>query len=401
MASGSKVAALDGEARTPVKTAWSSTICGVVLAGGMIGFAVWNHLTDDVHGEWLLDPIAAIFTLVGAYTIVSVWTSRWRLLPDRIEVKTPFRERTLLRAKVAGYRVAPSQAVHLESADGPRRGLSMPLHVAGNPVWAAWFESLNNLDAVDYNAELAILEKDARLGANPTARLETLNSARRWASRASWIGFAAALWLWVYPHPYDVAVAINILLPLVALTLASRWPGLVTLIRDQEAEPTINLSVFWFIPSGALAVRAMLDIQAVDWIQPLCAAFGLAAIPFLFALRAERAARRPGMAVFSAVILLGWGWGTVSLANFILDRAPPTIHRAVVVDQGGAADDDPTLSLRVIDAGAKLPLFENLDVSEARFKASPVGGVACVAIYPGWLGWRYVWITDCPAAIAH
>jgi hypothetical protein len=397
MVSGSKITALDGEARTPVKTAWSSTICGVVLAGGAIAFAVWNHQTSDIYGEWLFDAIAAIFALVAAYTVVGVWTSRWRLLLDRIEVKGPFRERTLLRAKVIGYRVLASQTVHLESVDGPRRGLGVPLHVAGHPVWAAWFESLNNLDAVDYNAELAILEKDARLGANPTVRLETLNSLRRWAGYASWIGLALALWLWVYPRPYDVAVAINILLPLVALTVASRWPGLVTLVRDQEAEPTINLSAFWFIPSGALAVRAMLDFDMIDWIQPLCGGLGLAAIPFLLALRAERAARQPWMALFSAVILLAWGYGTISLANVRLNRAPPKIHRAVVVGHGGSADDDPTLSLRAVDAGANLPVIKDLDVSETRFNASPIGSVACVAIYPGWLGWRSAEIVECPA----
>lgn len=392
---GSKVAA--GEARTPAGTVWASTLCGVLVPALMTAGAVWNHLSPEMAAEWLTDALAVIFALVGAYGIVGAWTSRWRLLPDRIEAKTPFRERALLRAEVTGYRVAPSQAVHLESVDGPRRGLSVPLHVANNPVWAAWFESLNNLDAVEYNAELAILEKDARLGANPTDRLETLNALRLWAGRVSWIGLGAALWLWVYPRPYDVAVAVNVMLPLVALTVATRWPGLVALIGDQDAEPTINLSAFWFVPSGALAVRAMLDIQVIDWIPPLCAGFGLAAIPFLFALRAERTARRPGMAVFSAVILLAWGYGTVSLANVRLNQAPPTIHRAVVVDHGGSADDDPTLSLRVIDAGAKLPMFEDLDVSEARFKASPVGSVTCVAVYPGRLGWRYVWITDCPA----
>lgn len=386
---------------TPVKTAWSSTIAGVALAGFMIAGAVWNHLTPDMYAEWLTDLIAVIFTLVAAYTIVGVWTSRWRLLPDRVEAKGPFRERTLPRAKVAGYRLEPSKAIRLESVDGPRQGLSVPLHVVENPVWAAWLDSLTNLDAKAYEAELAILEKDDRLGATPSRRLETLDSLRRLASRASWVAIALALWLMVYPRPYDLAVALNVPLPLLALAVASRWPGLATLIRDPQAEPTVNLSAFWFVPSGALALRVLLDIDMVDWLPALCAGLGLAAIPFLLVLRAERAARQPWMALFSAVVLLGWGWGTVGLANFVLDRAPPTIHRAVVIDHGGSANDDPTLSLRVIDAGAKLPVFEDLDVSARRFKASPVGGVACVAIYPGWLGWRYVWITDCPAATAH
>jgi hypothetical protein len=394
----SKAAGTDGEARTPIKTAWSSTICGVVLAGGAIAFAILNHQTADIYGEWLFDAIAVLFALVAAYTIVGVWTSRWRLLPDRIETKGPFRERTLPRAKVAGYRVLPSQAVHLESVDGPRHGLSVPLHVATNPVWAAWFETLKNLDAEAYNAELAILEKDARLGASPTARLETLDSLRRLARYASFVGLALGFWLMIYPRPYDLAVAINALVPLVALAVASRWPGLVALVHDTDTEPTINLSAFWFLPSGVLGLRAMLDLHMIDWVEPLCAGFGLAAIPLLLALRAERAARRPGMAVFSAVILFAWGYGVVSLANVRLDQAPPAIHRAVVVERGGSADDDPSLTVRAIDARANLPVIDGLAVSEARFNRSPVGSETCVAIFPGRLGWRYVVAVDCPVA---
>jgi hypothetical protein len=398
---GSKVAVADGEVRTPTKTAWASTICGVFMAVFMIGFSIWNHLSPDIYGEWLLDPIAVIFAAVAVHTIVGTWTSRWRLLADRVETKGPFRERVLPRAKVAGYRLLPSKTIQLESVEGPRHGLSVPLFVVDNPAWAAWFETLENLDAVEFNKELAILEKDARLGATPARRLETLDSLRRLAGRVSLIGVALSLWLLFYPRPYDLAAAVNVCLPLLALAAATRWPGLVALIRDQEAEPTINLSTFWFLPSLALMARALLDFDLIDWIPLLCAAFGLAVVPFLFALRAERAARRPWMALFSAVILLCWSYGTLSLANYILDRAPPTIQRAVVVDRGGSADDDPTLSLRAIDAGANLPLIEDLDVSKARFNASPVGAVVCVAIYPGRLGWRYVESANCPAPVGH
>jgi hypothetical protein len=391
----------DGEARTPVVTAWSSTVAGVALAAFMIAGAVWNHLSPDMYAEWLTDTVAVIFTLVAAYTIVGVWTSRWRLLPDRVEALSPFRERALARAKVAGYRLLPSQTIRLESVEGAAHGLSVPLHVAGNPAWAAWLDSLKNLDAEAYEAELGILRKDSRLGATPDRRLDTLDSLRRLAGRASWVGIGLALWMLFYPRPYELAAALNIAAPLLALTVANRWPGLVALVNDKETEPTINLSTFWFLPSVALGTRAMLDVDMIDWAPLLCAGFGLAAVPFLFALRAERAARRPWMAVFSGVILLAWGYGTLSLANYILDWAPPAIHRAVVVDQGGSADDDPTLTLRVVDTGTDLPVIEDLDVSEARFKASPVGAVACVAIYPGRLGWRYVEIADCPAVAAH
>ncbi|KQY99014.1 hypothetical protein ASD21_03395 [Caulobacter sp. Root1455] len=368
----------------------------------MIFGVVMNLLWPMVHGPWLFSALAVILALGAVYAIVDAWTSRWRLLPDRVEAKGLFGVESLSRAKIVGFRVEPQDHIRLESVDGRKHGLSVPMHVAKNPVWAAWFETLENLDAVAFNQELAILEKDPRLGANPTARLETLGSLRKLTGRASLVGIGLACWLLFYPHPYGPAVAINVVTPLIALAVANRWRGLVSLMGDQGEEPTISLMAFWFMPSLILALRALLDIDKIDWIQPLCAGLGLAAIPFLFALRAQRVSPKSWatlfLALFLAVVTFCWGWGTISLANWWFDKAPPAIQRAVVVHKGGSADDDPTLSLRAVDAGANLPLIEDLKVSKARFEASRVGGVACVAIYPGWLGWRYVAMARCPAA---
>ncbi len=95
---------------------------------------------------------------------------------------------------------------------------------------------------------------------------------------------------------------------------------------------------------------------------------------------------------------MAWGWGTISLANVLLDRAPAEIHPAVIADLTGSADKDPAMSLRVIDAARPLPVLTELEVSKARYAAARIGGRACVAIHPGRLGWRTAEVVDCPSA---
>jgi hypothetical protein len=393
--------ARDREVATPAKTIWSSAIGGAFLVVLAVGAAIWNHLTPDIPANGLTDTIAVGTLLFVAYTIASLRISRSRLLPDRVEHRDVFRERGLLRAQVAGYRILPSRLLVLVSKQGRAGDLYLPLHVTENPAWVAWLDTLTSLDVEEHNALIGVMESDARLGDTPEQRLERLGSLHRLAGRLSLVGVAIGVWLLAYPRPYELAIAVGVATPLAALAVASVWPGLVTLTSDHERDPMIKLSTFWYLPSLVLAARAVLDIQIVDWPPPLCAGLALATGPFILALRVEKSARRPWMALLSAVVMLAWGWGTVSLANVLLDRAPPARHTAVVVERTGTADKDPGLSLRVADPALGLPLLTELHVSKAGFNAAKIGGRACVGIYPGALGWRYAVVADtasCPAA---
>jgi hypothetical protein len=364
----------------------------------MIGAAIWNHLTPDVHADGLTDFIAVAFTLAAVYTIASVRVGYTRLLSDRVEHRELFRERVLPRVQVAGYRPQLATKLICLVAVPGAKDLVVPLHVVENPVWTAWLDTLKDLDVEDHNAAIEVLETDARLGRNPDQRLRTLGSLHRLTARLSWGGLALAIWLFIYPRPYELAILVGVVTPLIALAVASLWPGLVVLVSGEDNDPHVSLAAFWLAPSLALGLRAMLDIHAIDWLAPIGLGAVLAAAPFALALRIEKAAGHPWRALYSAIAALAWGWGTVSLANALFDRAPATIHPATIVELTGAIDKDPGFSLRVTDAAPRLPLLEDLDVSTSRYASAKVGDRACVAIHPGWLGWRSAESIDCPPA---
>ena len=391
--------AAGGEVRTPVKAAWASSICATALAAFTIGAAIWNHVTPDVYADGLTDVIAVAFVLAAAYTVAAVRVGYTRLLSDRVEHRALFRERVLRRAHVAGYRPQlATKQIRLVAVPGEAKDLVIPLHVVENPIWAAWLDSLKDLDIEDHNAAIAVLETDARLGRNPEQRLQTLGSLHRVTRYLTWGGLALAGWIFVYPRPYELAILAGVLTPLAALAAASLWPGLVVLIGGDDNDPHLNLAMLWLAPSAVLALRALFDVHTVDWLPPIGAGVALAAAPFALALRVERAAGRPWGAVMSAFVALAWGWGTVSLANVLFDRAPAVVHPAVIVERTGSADKDPGLSLRVTDAAPALPVLNELSVSKARYAAAKVGDRACVAIHPGWLGWRSAEVAHCTFA---
>jgi len=391
--------AAGGEVRTPVKTAWASSISAAVLAAFAIAAAIWNHLTPDVYADGMTDLIAAGFVLAAAYTVAAVRVGYTRLLSDRVEHRELFRERVLRRAQVAGYRPQlATKQIRLVAVPGEAKDLVVPLHVVENPVWAAWLETLKDLDIEEHNAVIDVMAADTRLGRNPEQRLQALGSLHRLARRLTWGGLALAAWIFVYPRPYELAILTGVLTPLTALATANLWPGLVVLVGGDDNDPHVNLTMFWLAPSAALALRALFDVHTVDWLPPIGAGAALAAAPFALAWRVEKAAGHPWRAITSAFVALAWGWGAISLANALFDRAPAVVHTAIVVERTGSADKDPGLTLSVADAAPSLPVLKELDVSPARYLAVRVGDRACVAVHPGWLGWRRVQVVDCPSA---
>jgi hypothetical protein len=202
--------AAGGEVRASPKMAWARSISTVLAAASMIGAAIWNHLTPDVHADGLTDFIAVAFTLAAVYTIASVRVGYTRLLSDRVEHRELFRERVLPRVQVAGYRPQlATKQICLVAVPGAK-DLVVPLHVVENPVWTAWLDTLKDLDVEDHNAAIEVLETDARLGRNPDQRLRTLGSLHRLTARLSWGGLALAIWLFIYPRPYELAILVGV-----------------------------------------------------------------------------------------------------------------------------------------------------------------------------------------------
>jgi hypothetical protein len=208
------------------------------------------------------------------------------------------------------------------------------------------------------------------------------------------VGWAVALWLWIYPVPFELVLMLAIACPVAAMALHLWSQGLLRL--DYKAEdPNPNIANLFYPPSLSLFLRAVADINMVDYVQTLMVATAcaclLAALPALNAPRLpSQRWKRAGMTIG----LLGMMLGLLSFANAQLDHGVPLIFRTRVVDahitQGKAHLDELVLEpwgpfRKPVSAYVPSSVYDRVQEDD----------VVCVRLHAGRFGWRWFTIHPC------
>ncbi|NEX95220.1 hypothetical protein [Caulobacter sp. 17J65-9] len=363
---------------------WFCTICVILLAAGAIAFHVWNLSAPEPSPTWLTLVIAVGLSLFAVYALLSAGKSAVRLHADRIEVVGVFRTAVRRFSDITGVRQGGDAGFVLVAREGVR-SLMVPKYVTSDAAVVDWLNALPYLDMIEAQAAQAELARDARLGATEAERLKNLQRLRRVGQVLNVGGYALGAWLLFWPRPYEAAVYAALAAPALAFALAFWRPGLFILVERGRIEMRAHLWGLLLAPAGALAVRALTDVQLVEQGPALMAAALATLVGLAVATAADERARTRIGVVFLVMILFPWAWGGGVLMNMLLDQTPPRLVPAVVEAHGGEAHDDPALSLR-----AEGRLYEDLDVSGERWTALRDGDHACLVEFKGRFGWRHV-----------
>ncbi len=156
---------------------WLFLILGLVLIG--IGVFGAYALTGTTNSKPLVLPIVMLFPLgFGGYLILLALRSRVILDGTRIEVRTPFGEKTADASEVEGYRDISTRNGsfwRLQLKDG--RGSLVIQKWFDSPDLRAWMQQITDLDERDRKAILDQIEQNPELGATPEERLSALKQA--------------------------------------------------------------------------------------------------------------------------------------------------------------------------------------------------------------------------------
>src|SRR5260370_12194163 len=126
---------------------------GGLLAGGGI-FVVWSSRVggDELgpKGPPLMIALSLAVVLLGGYLILSMLFSKVILIPDAVEVRNLLSRQTMLRQEIMGRRFVFNTATSkLISRDNDQKKFKIALLTKPDALFAAWFESIPNLDATD------------------------------------------------------------------------------------------------------------------------------------------------------------------------------------------------------------------------------------------------------------
>lgn len=313
---------------------------------------------------------------------------------DRVE-SLLFRRRRLNGADIAGYRRGWADGtIRLFPKDKRLNSLTAPDSVLTDGKGLAWVDELRDFDAADLAAREAAVLDNSALGATPAER--QTNKARvergvRWLNYAAW---ALLAWGWFWPAPYRVVIIALALAPLVALGVTFYYRPLVGL-DDRRGSKRPSLILLFLFPAVTLALRALLDVQPIDWSGAIVlgAAGGVAMAAAMVSADPELS-RRWFTLMALGVFAWAYAFGALTIANAMLDDTPARPIETTVREKLADTSKVTTYKLTVGPWGDERA-DNDVTVSRDVYEAASTGDKICVYVNDGRFGWRWYFVQTC------
>lgn len=373
-----------------------SVLGAVVLAGGLAGMWYFGtgHEAETATEALALAAVCFAFVLLGAALILYMLTTRIVLSADAIELCDFLRARKLRRDDIAGRRLVDAQYVSVLSLI-PKRAGAKPLKITQimrtDPALEAWVATLPDLDARELEQSATEIAANRALGRTPEERAARLASAQKAAKALSVVAGGVSLWGFFFPDPYyEVVIATLAALPLLAVVLVARSGNLYQ-VAGSRNDARASLAVVFIGPGLVLGLRAILDIQLLDW-APALGATALLALAVTAVLAVVDKTLRGHRAELLAMLFISsfWAYGSVLESNALFDRSQPQVFETTVTGKRKSTGRSTSYYLRLEPWGPRREVDE-VSVYRDLYDATAAGQRVCVVYRAGAL--QMPWFT--------
>jgi hypothetical protein len=386
---------------TPLWRAGITLLAGILLLGSLAAAWGLGGMAGDIGDapSRLIVVFILGFVASGAvFYIIDNLKSMIVLEADRIEIHELWRVRRIPRADIETRQVlhppnSPALLIlRLKSAN--HRKIKLPIMWERDSTWEAWFAAIPDVDAQAAKAFEAAVEANTDLGTTPAERQQKLDTARKVARYATWVNVGLIAWAYIYPHPYELVIFVLALLPWVAVWIMARSPGLYTL-NAPRGSGRPDLTVLVISPGFLLTLRAIMDVQILDWQRLLLWAMVAAAALMGGVLWAVPAAReKPSTAALTLALILAYGYGVCALGDAVLDRSDGASYTTTVDGKHVTSGRNKRPMLRLAPWGPRAA-EDNVAVPWDLYYRTNVGDKICVQLHPGALGVPWYRVTAC------
>lgn len=370
---------------------------GIPTLAVLLAIIVTNEIQQGVPS--LADALLLLpFVLMVPGLFVLLWMGTQRkttLWPDRVEVFDGFALHVFSADEIRGFkRERGASTVKLIPKDPRMHPIDVPLSVLAARAHVPWLQSLRNLARDELTALTLEIEADPRLGAIVPARRARLKQLRSQAKMVSIGAWLAAAWIWLWPAPYSLAMIVGTVLPLIAVGISVRTQGFYRLDARRE-DPRPSLAALFFAPTFAIFIRALSDINGVDFLAPILVAIICAGGLTILALQADK--RLEPQHWWIAFIATGAFLLSLSALmhfNVAFSGARSEVFRAKVEDAYVTSGKAHLSQLQLAPWG---PFARSAaaNVPASFFDTVNKGDTVCVRLYDGALTWRWFEIVHC------
>jgi hypothetical protein len=381
-----------------IRTGWRLAMLGFAAIFCGIAGVLWvfemRGMADNPDHWIVLVAVMAVPLVLGIGSLLYGFGSRPVLIlqPDTIELKNVFSTRRLHRQDIAGRRIHNQgyalYEIVLESANPSLKPVRISSVLARDEALNDWLGSLADLDKTEEQTAVEEVAADPALEDTPAERLERLENARLIALALNILGVAVAGWVWFYPTPYDLAMIAAVVLPLSAPLILGIWPHIFRL-DGREKDQHAQLFGLFFLPGFALLIRALLDIDLLDWRMPLVAGvLAGVAIAVISVVAGRQAPQKAGALVATIFLMFPYGYGATQFGNRFFDDTAPQQFLATVQGKRVSTGKVTTYHIKLGAWGPHDGVNE-ISVPQEDYNFLGTRNAVCVHVNSGALGMPY------------
>jgi hypothetical protein len=379
--------------------AFLGVLGGLVTVAGSLG--AWyfgtGHESNSPEDAAILASLCCAFVLLGAYLLASLLRFQVILRADAIVVQGVFTSRILLRADIAGHRVLPTQYVStlvLTPKTTGQKKLKVGLMLRTDAAFKAWLAGIPNLDSRELAESRKSLSLDPELGSRSEERARTVARSKKFSTRLNVAAFLAFFWGIFFPRPYLLVITTLAALPVIALTLLVRSRGIYQ-VEGRRTDARPSLAVVLIFPGIALALRAALDSELLQWLPILSISVLLAFALTLVIAKADPGTRnRPAALVAFLMFAAFYAYGLIAEANSVLDNSSPKTFPVAVLGKHISRGRTTFYYLHLDPWGPQTGATE-VSVPAPLYNSAATGGSVCVYLHHGALRIPWYVVASC------
>ncbi|MDC7683337.1 hypothetical protein PQU92_08620 [Asticcacaulis sp. BYS171W] len=377
------------------RTFWLMAGLGVLCIGAGVAGAVWG-VRQTAWNDILLGIMGTGMGLIGGVSCLLSLRSHLDFYPDRFEFYGLVRRVVVMKSDIEGARNIQNQYGILQFTVVYNAPKSKTVTISNfgrkDDEFLLWFEDFDNLDAKEDREAADRILANPVYGDTEEVRQKAVTTQELWIARVGMIGWACGMWGLFFPSPYLWALVCLAALPtltVVAVVLnRTRWT-----LHGDDGDNRLSLHSWAGLPASILGVRAMLDIEMIDWQTPLAVAAGLSLVAYGFLRWIEK---RPWQwsFLFYSVVYLVYFWGLLVFGNWYFDRSEAQTFPVTVLEKHSGKHRD---SLEVTAWGDRAA-GEEVSVDDAFYRSVEPGQKVCIYRYSGAVGWSWIIVGKCPTS---
>ena len=372
-------------------------VFGYLFVGGaLVGthFSIKAALESTTSTSvFLFSGLAVVCVAVAVFLAREIKISKFGIGIDKVYLVSMIYHRTLHFDQISGWRQV-GEEFHILPNDKSLKKIRVTTYFEDiSEIRHFLTEHFPNLDEVEAETERQEIIENVSFGITAEHRMQRLEQARKAARYTEWVGWALTIWIFFYPKPYKLSVIAGMAYPFLAVAICFLYRGLIRSDGGKNS-PYPNVITTIIVVPMILTYRAIVDLNILSYDNGWILMILVSVILFVaYQIPTDGFKFRKNSDVWTSflvlILLMAYGYGTISLTNAIADSSQPVVYPTVIANKRVSSGKSTTYYLELKKWGDQTE-DEEFSVPRWQYDFFNPGDSINVHLRPG--TWKMPWI---------